>query len=118
MPIGENITFSYPIWKKVSFVILVFLTISIFYFGKVLALDKYSFEIELAQKLSEDYRERVEGNFYNYEPNPGQAILLVVESQLAENPFWNLAMLLRWFWVGFMVLSFPYIRIKPEVQKA
>lgn len=115
MLIGEFI-FSYPVWKKVSFVILVCLTVSIFYFGKILALDKYSFEIELAQKLSEDFRERVEGDIWNTEPNPGSGILATVESRLAEDPFWQLAMFLRWFWVAFMVLAFPYVRYKPAVQ--
>lgn len=116
MPLG-NFTFSYPLWKKVSFVILIFLTLAIFYFGKVLTLDKYKFEFELAKRLSADYEKRNVDVPFVYEPNPGVQVLVAVNERLANEPFWQLAMFLRWFWVAFMVLAFPYIRQKPELQK-
>jgi len=110
MQIGR-LTFSYPWWKKASFVVLIFLSLSIFYFGKILALNKYADEIALAKQLSVEYEERYADVPWTYEPNPGVRVLNSVNEKLSADPFWRLAMILRGFWVAFMVLAFPYIRV-------
>lgn len=77
-----------------------------------MALDKYEYEIKIAEKLNEEYEERTKDLPFSYEINPGAVLLSGVNEQLEADPNWQLAMFIRWFWVAFMVFAFPYIRSK------